>query len=106
MLRNIAMAVVVVAALCMPLAASARSHGHGGHHGGGHHGGMHHHGGHHGGMHHRGSHRGHGHHSGHHGRRHHHSHARHFWHGRWYVYGVGPCWRWSNYYDEFVWVCS
>ena len=54
MLRNIAMAVVVVAALCMPLAASARSHGHGGHHGGGHHGGMHHHGGHHGGMHHRG----------------------------------------------------
>jgi hypothetical protein len=19
-------------------------------------------------------------------------HSRHFWHGRWYAYGVGPCW--------------
>ncbi len=45
-----------------------------------------------------------GHHA-HRGHGHHHSHARRFWRGHWYAYGVGSCWRWSNYYDEFVWVC-
>jgi len=30
---------------------------------------------------------------------------RRYWHGRWWAYGVGSCWRWSPYYDRFVWVC-
>jgi hypothetical protein len=117
MLRNIAFAAAVVGALCMPLAASAKPHGgHGGR--GGHHSAVHR--GSHGSMHHGNMHRGgdrggmhrgamhdrggRGRHVGR-GHGHHHSHARRFWHGRWFVYGVGPCWRWSNYYDEFVWVC-
>jgi hypothetical protein len=33
-------------------------------------------------------------------------HRRHFWHGRWWYYGVGPCWRWSDVYGEYVWVCD
>jgi hypothetical protein len=32
-------------------------------------------------------------------------HGRHFWHGRWWDYGVGPCWVWSDVYAEYVWVC-
>jgi hypothetical protein len=71
--------------------------GHGGHHGGhgGHHGG---HGGHHGG--HGGHHGGHG---GHHGRHGGH-HGRHFWHGHWWGYGEGPCWRWTP--AGYVWTCD
>jgi hypothetical protein len=34
------------------------------------------------------------------------AHRRHFWHGRWWYYGVGPCWVWSNYYGEYVWACD
>ena len=30
----------------------------------------------------------------------------HFWHGRWWYYGVGPCWVWSDYYGEYVWACD
>jgi hypothetical protein len=33
-------------------------------------------------------------------------HRRHFWHGRWWDYGVGPCWVWSDYYGEYVWACD
>ena len=33
-------------------------------------------------------------------------HRRHFWHGRWWYYGVGPCWRWSDVYGEYIWVCD
>jgi hypothetical protein len=33
-------------------------------------------------------------------------HRRHFWHGRWWSYGVGPCWVWSDYYGEYVWACD
>jgi hypothetical protein len=33
-------------------------------------------------------------------------HHRHFWHGRWWNYGVGPCWVWSDDYDEYVWACD
>jgi hypothetical protein len=33
-------------------------------------------------------------------------HRRHFWHGRWWYYGVGPCWVWSDYYGEYVWACG
>jgi hypothetical protein len=33
-------------------------------------------------------------------------HRRHFWHGRWWYYGVGPCWVWSDYYGEYVWACD
>lgn len=36
----------------------------------------------------------------------HHSHGRHFWRGRWWAYGVGPCWVWSSYYDEYIWQCD
>jgi len=27
-----------------------------------------------------------------------------YWGGRWYAYGVGPCWRW--YYGTWNWVCN
>lgn len=30
--------------------------------------------------------------------------GRHFWHGRWYAYGVGPCWLPSPI--GYVWVCG
>ena len=32
-------------------------------------------------------------------------HVRRYWHGRWYAYGVGSCWRLTpdGYY---VWVCT
>ena len=33
-------------------------------------------------------------------------HRRHFWHGRWWYYGVGPCWVWSDFYGEYVWACD
>ena len=33
-------------------------------------------------------------------------HRRHFWHGRWWAYGVGPCWAWSNVYGAYVWACD
>jgi hypothetical protein len=33
-------------------------------------------------------------------------HHRHFWHGRWWAYGIGPCWAWSDDYGEYVWVCG
>jgi hypothetical protein len=33
-------------------------------------------------------------------------HRPHFWHGRWWYYGVGPCWVWSDYYGEDVWACD
>src|SRR5215831_1612327 len=33
-------------------------------------------------------------------------HRRHFWHGRWWYYGIGPCWVWSDYYGEYVWACD
>src|SRR5262245_28883519 len=76
-----------------------KHHGGGGkHHGGGgkHHGGHGH--AHHGGHGH--AHHGHGHghvHHGHgHGHAHHgHGHGGRWWHGRWYGYGVGSCWRWT-----------
>jgi hypothetical protein len=28
----------------------------------------------------------------------------HFWHGRWYGYGVGPCWSLTP--DGYIWVCG
>jgi uncharacterized RmlC-like cupin family protein len=28
----------------------------------------------------------------------------HFWHGRWYGYGVGPCWRWTP--TGYIWICG
>jgi hypothetical protein len=37
---------------------------------------------------------------------HEHDHSRHFWHGTWWDYGIGPCWRWSDDYDEYLWVCD
>ena len=82
MLRKLALAAAVTMAVALPIgAASAKGHGgYGGHHG--HHG-----------------HYGysyHGHHHHHHGR---------FWHGRWWAYGIGSCWRWSPTYGEYVWVC-
>jgi hypothetical protein len=33
-------------------------------------------------------------------------HRRRFWHDRWWDYGVGPCWAWSDVTGEYVWVCD
>lgn len=121
MKRGLALVAAMIAALAMPLAADARQHGGGGHKGGGHHmsgghkGGGHQMRGHRRGGGHMGNpghragkhYRGGGKHYGRHynrGRQHGH-HGRRFWHGRWYAYGIGPCWRWSPRYAEFVWVC-
>jgi hypothetical protein len=30
--------------------------------------------------------------------------GRHWWKGRWYNYGVGPCWLWSPI--GYVWICG
>jgi hypothetical protein len=30
--------------------------------------------------------------------------GRRFWHGRWYAYGVGPCWQLTP--GGYVWVCG
>ena len=37
---------------------------------------------------------------------HHYSHRRHHWHGRWWAYGVGSCWAYSDRYDEYYWTCG
>jgi hypothetical protein len=114
MLRKIALGIAFAAALMMPLSAFA-ARGHGGGHGGGrgHVGGRGHSVGHVGGHGHahmrRGTVRGHAHvHAGR-GRGHghgHYSHRRHFWHGRWWAYGVGTCWTYDPTYDEYYWVCG
>ena len=28
----------------------------------------------------------------------------HFWHGHWWGYGEGPCWRWTP--AGYVWICD
>lgn len=28
-----------------------------------------------------------------------------YWGGRWWAYGVGPCWRYNPFYANWVWVC-
>jgi hypothetical protein len=33
-------------------------------------------------------------------------HRRHLWHGRWWDYGVGPCWAWSDVTGGYMWVCD
>ena len=30
--------------------------------------------------------------------------GRHFWHGRWWGPGIGPCWRWTPL--GWVWICG
>ena len=110
MLKKISLILSITAALGIGTVVSADAKGGG--HGGGHHGGGHH-GGHHGGGHHGGGHHGGGHHD--HAARDAHEHGAahnrnryvvgksydghiwfgqtgHRWHGRWYAYGVGPCW--------------
>ena len=92
-----ALAAVLALGSSLALATGASAHG-GGHGGGGHFGGGHFGGGHVGG----------GHFGGHFGGGHGHfvrGHFRHFFHGRWWAYGVGPCWAWSDEYGEYVWVC-
>lgn len=118
-------AILALGSLSLAPAALAQHGGHGGH-GGGSHGGGSHSGGSHGGGHfaaphvaaphvvapHVGRHApgfavhgprivG-GHHPAHFVRGHH----RHFWHGRWWTYGIGPCWVWSDDYAEYVWICD
>jgi hypothetical protein len=119
-------AILALGSLSLATDASA-AHGGGGH-GGGHGGGGHFGGGHFGGGHFGGGHFGGGRHvaaghfrAGHvaarrgpaihvgpgfHGRAFARGHRRHFWHGRWWDYGVGPCWVWSDYYGEYVWACD
>ncbi len=29
-----------------------------------------------------------------------------WWNGRWWSYGVGPCWRWSQWRQNWKWVCD
>lgn len=29
-----------------------------------------------------------------------------WWHGRWWSYGAGPCWRWSQWRQNWTWVCD
>jgi hypothetical protein len=108
MLKKFSLILSVTAALGIGIVTSADAKGHGDHHGGGHHAGGHHAGGHHAG--------GHAHvnrsvHVNRDVRVHDNrpankryvvgraydghiwfGHNRHFWHGRWYAYGVGPCW--------------
>ncbi len=89
MFRKLTLITALAATLAFPAVALAAhgGHGGGGHGGGGHGGGGHGGGGWHGG--------GGGWHGGGGGRR--------FWGGRWWPYGVGPCWRW--YYGTWAWVC-
>ncbi len=28
-----------------------------------------------------------------------------YWGGRWWGYGIGPCWRYNPFYGSYVWVC-
>ena len=89
-------AVLALGSLSLTTDAFARGAGHGGGHGGGR---VAHFGGHGPGGHFVGGHRGGGRvFAGGHGRR--------FWHGRWWGYGIGPCWKWSDAYGEYVWVCD
>ena len=92
-MKAIALA-ALAAGLVLGTPALAGGHG-GGHGGGGHGGGGHGPGGHFGGG---GPHFGGGgpHFGG--GR------GGHFWHGRFWGYGIGPCWRLTPY-GEYVWVC-
>jgi hypothetical protein len=103
-------AVLALGSLSLTTDAFARGGGHGGGgHGGGHGGGGH--GGGHFGGHGPGGHFG-GHGGGHFGGGHGGrvfvagGHGRRFWHGRWWGYGIGPCWKWSYAYGEYVWVCD
>ena len=32
--------------------------------------------------------------------------AGRWWHGRLWSYGVGPCWRWSQWRQNWKWVCD
>lgn len=29
-----------------------------------------------------------------------------WWRGRWWSYGAGPCWRWSQWRQNWKWVCD
>ncbi len=92
MLRKLAMAVAVTSLLALPTPSFA-FHGGGGH-GGGHggfHGGFH---GGHGGFHGGGFHGGRGFRGG----------RGHFWHGRWWGYGIGPCWQLTPI--GYIWICG
>ncbi len=91
MLRNLTLAAAVAAALTFPMGATAFAHPHGGPHGGPHFGG--------GGHPHFGGGGGHGFRGGGGG------HGGRFWHGRYWGYGVGPCWRWNPFMGGWVWVC-
>jgi hypothetical protein len=122
MLKKISLILSVSAALGFAVVTAADAKGGGkhggGHHGGGHHGGGHHGGGHHGEGHHGGGHHNRGPaqvnrsaHVSKNARMHENrpankhyivgrtynghiwfGHGGHRWHGRWYAYGVGPCW--------------
>ena len=84
MLHKLSLMTAVAACLLLPTSVFAF-------HGGGHFGGGHFGGGHFGGGHFVGG----GHFGG----------PRHFWHGRWYNYGVGSCWRLAPD-GSYVWICG
>jgi len=105
MLKKISLILSITAALGIGIVASANAKGHGGGNGGGHHGGGHHGAGRYGHAHHGGAHvnRNVRVHENRPANRHYvvgrtynghiwFGHRGHRWHGRWYAYGVGPCW--------------
>jgi hypothetical protein len=112
MLRKLCMAVATVALLTAPIEAVANPHG--GHGGGGHGGGGFHGGGgggfhgggggFHGGGHGGGGFYGGGHHGG--GGYYGGGGRGRYWGGRWYGYGIGPCWRWNPFFGRWIWVCG
>ena len=46
----------------------------------------------------------HHHHHHHHHNYHHHDHGRHYYQGRWWDYGVGPCWQRTPI--GWIWICG
>lgn len=88
------LAILAVGAALVATPALAQHHGGGGHFGGG--------GAHFGGGHFEGGHEHFGGHEGFRGG----DRGGHFWHGRWWAYGVGPCWVWTPVGAFYNWVCD
>ena len=113
MLRKPFLSIAVACAFMFTPVGAFAGHGHGHGHSHGHKSGHGH--GH--GHNHKGGHNGHGHKGHGHGHAHNYNHNynhnyhRHghghghgrWWHGQWWGYGVGSCWRWTPY--GYVWIC-
>ncbi len=100
MLRKLALAVAVTSLVALPIPTFA-AHGGGGHGGGFHGGGGGYHGGGAGGY--RGGYGGYR--GGYGGYRGGYRGGGRYWHGRYWGYGVGPCWTWNPFFGGWVWAC-